>query len=280
MPAIASGALLAGAGGAGGIASAGSLLAGAGAAAGGAGLTMSGLIGASLGANLLTGLLNYKTQKDTLAWQKGVQREIFKREDTAIARRVADLKASGLSPVLAAGQGAGTGGYVPVTAPQLDKLGDSLADSVITAMNLLRMEADISATRAQEEYTRVQEEYTRMQQQRLSQLLPVELQQMRTNIDNTNAQTFKTYQEGKKAKVEANNMTTTGTSGSNVFSQLFRDYMGSSSTVSDNVKKVLDGKAKGKPTKNPIKPFWTPEGRKDIQKRLKDARSGKVKFKY
>jgi len=269
------------------IASAGSLLAGSGAAAGGAGLTMSGLIGASLGANLLTGLLNYKTQKDTLAWQKGVQREIFKREDTSIARRVADLKASGLSPVLAAGQGAGTGGYVPVTAPQLDKLGDSLADSVITAMNLLRMEADISATRAQEEYTRVQEEYTRvqeeytrMQQQRLSKLLPVELQQMRTNIDNTNAQTFKTYQEGKKAKVEANNMTTTGTSGSNVFSQLFRDYMGSSNTVSDNVKKVLDGKAKGKSIKTPIKPFWTPEGRKDIRKQLKDARSGKIKFKY
>jgi hypothetical protein len=253
------------------IASAGALLAGAG--AGGVGLTMSGLIGASLGANLLTGLLNYKTEKDTLAWQKGVQREIFSREDTAIARRVADLKASGLSPVLAAGQGAGTGGYVPVTAPQLHKFGDSLADSVITAMNLLRMEADISATRAQEEYTR-------MQQQRLSELLPVELQQMRTNIDNTNAQTFKTYQEGKKAKVEANNMTTTGTSGSNVFSQLFRDYMGSSNTVSDNVKKVLDGKAKGKSTKNPIKPFWTPEGRKDIQKRLKDARSGKIKFKY
>lgn len=261
------------------IASAGALLAGGAGGVGIAGLG-AGLIGASLGANMLTGLLNYKTQKATLAWQKAVQREIFEREDTAIARRVADLKASGLSPVLAAGQGAGTGGYVPVTAPQLDKFGDSLSDSVITAMNLLRMEADISATRAQEEYTRVQEEYTRMQQQRLSELLPVELQQMRTNIDNTNAQTFKTYQEGKKAKVEANNMTTTGTSGSNVFSQLFRDYMGSSNTVSDNVKKVLDSKAKGKSTKDPIKPFWTPEGRKDIQKRLKDARSGKIKFKY
>ena len=60
--------------------------------------------GAAVGSNLLTGYLNYKNQKDTLSWQKDVQRDIFAREDTSIARRVADLKASGLSPVLAAGQ--------------------------------------------------------------------------------------------------------------------------------------------------------------------------------
>ena len=68
--------------------------------------------GAAVGSNMLTGYLNYKHQKDTLEWQKDTQQDIFAREDTSIARRVADLKASDLSPVLAAGQGAGTGGTI------------------------------------------------------------------------------------------------------------------------------------------------------------------------
>ena len=91
--------------------------------------------GAAVGSNLLTGYLNYQNQKDTLAWQKDVQRDIFAREDTSIARRVADLKASGLSPVLAAGQGAGTGGTVSVTPPQLN-----LGDNAVMALNLMQQE--------------------------------------------------------------------------------------------------------------------------------------------
>ena len=108
------------------------------------------LAGASVGSNLLTGYLNYEQQKDVLAWQKDTQRDIFAREDTSIARRVADLKASGLSPVLAAGQGAGTGGAVSVTPPQLN-----FGDNAMVAMNLMKQEADISATRAQEVYTKL-----------------------------------------------------------------------------------------------------------------------------
>ena len=64
--------------------------------------TAAALGGAAVGSNMLTGYLNYKQQQDTLNWQKDLQRDIFAREDTSIARRVADLKASGLSPVLAA----------------------------------------------------------------------------------------------------------------------------------------------------------------------------------
>ena len=221
--------------------------------------------GAGVASNVVTGYLNYKAQKDTLAWQKDLQRDIFAREDTSIARRVADLKASGLSPVLAAGQGAGTGGTVSVTPPQLN-----LGDNAMIAMNLMKQEADISATRAQEAYTK-------LQQQRAEQLLPAEIAQIEAGIKNADAQTYKTYQDAKKAKVEAENMTRTGTSGQNVFSQIFRDLTGAVNTSTDNLKKTMDDKAKGKPK---YTPFWTEEGKKRLRKQIDDLNSGKVKKQY
>ena len=221
--------------------------------------------GAAVGSNLLTGYLNYKNQKDTLNWQKDLQREIFAREDTSIARRVADLKSSGLSPVLAAGQGAGTGGAVSVTPPQLD-----LGDNALTAMNLMKQEAEISATRTQEAYIK-------MQQQRAEQLLPAEIAQIEAGIKSADANTYRTYQEAKKAKVDADNMSKTGTSGQNVFSQVFRDLVGATNTSVDNAKKTLDSKASGKPK---YSPFWTEQGKKDLRKRIDDLNTGKTKKQY
>lgn len=223
--------------------------------------------GAAVGSNLLTGYLNYENQKDTLHWQKDTQRDIFAREDTSIARRVADLKASGLSPVLAAGQGAGTGGVVSVTPPQLD-----LGDNALVAMNLLKQEADISATRAQEAYTK-------LQQQRAEQLLPAEIAQIEAGIKNADANTYRTYQEAKKTKVDADNMSKTGTSGQNIFSQIFRDLVGGTNNSVDNLKKSLDKKAEGEP-KLKYRPFWSEEGKKDLKKLVDDINSGKVKKRY
>lgn len=94
-----------------------------------AGLALGGV---SSIANFGLGLANYR-------YQKNLQNEIFRREDTSIARRIHDLKASGLSPVLAAGQGAGTGGIVSTRQPEIDP---TLATSIFTS--LATMEKDFA----------------------------------------------------------------------------------------------------------------------------------------
>jgi len=100
----------------------------------GAGSALGGISGI---ANFGLGLMNYNYQKD-------LQKKMFEREDTSIARRVADLKASGLSPVLAAGQGASAGPVVPVKPPEVSGI-DQMAQIY---MNLITQQANVSHTKA------------------------------------------------------------------------------------------------------------------------------------
>lgn len=62
--------------------------------------------------------LNYQLQKENLAYQKSLQHTIFQREDTAVARRMADLKNAGLSATLAAGSAAQAGQAISTKAPE------------------------------------------------------------------------------------------------------------------------------------------------------------------
>lgn len=76
---------------------------------------------------------NLEFQRETLNYQKQLQREIFQREDNAIQRRASDILAAGGNPALAyTGEGAGTGQSVDVITPQTSSPDLSLMQSSLS----------------------------------------------------------------------------------------------------------------------------------------------------
>lgn len=107
-----------------------------------------GAAGLALGG--VSQIANFYSQYRNLDYQKDLQRDIFNREDNSIQRRVADLKSAGLSPVLAAGQGANAGSVIRTDAPQIE--GNPLQN----AMQLMTMQENIDNTKAQRDLIKAQ----------------------------------------------------------------------------------------------------------------------------
>lgn len=112
-------------------------------------MSMWGYIGLA-GANVIGDIMSYansernmKFEREKLRYDQILQQQIFAREDNAVQRRAADLKAAGLSPVLAAGSAANSGAIVQTKAPNFE-MPNLKSPEVLMQLAQLKREIDMS----------------------------------------------------------------------------------------------------------------------------------------
>lgn len=177
--------------------------------AGGLGLGAAGLYGTFKNFDLQQ--KNYEKQWESYETQ-------LAREDTSIARRVSDLKAAGLSPVLAAGSGATSQAVFTGKAPQMDNPLEPIAG----VLGLLKMKEDISNTMAQRMLINQQTKTSTAQEKQLKA-----------------SASYMLKQAGLK-NIELENANQTGNAGTSLPGRMFNDLTGATTKSIETLKNSID----------------------------------------
>lgn len=147
-----------------------------------------GLAGLGSFAGGIGSLVNLALQQKTNAQQLDLQKEAWAREDTSIQRRVADLKGAGLSPVLAAGQGASASSPISIRAPQIDtsaltNASATMSQAAQTELALKQQKANIEQTDAQTQAIKLQANKTAMETAFMQANNPIQLDLARNQLE-------------------------------------------------------------------------------------------------
>ena len=182
----------------------------------------------------------------------------FLIEDNAISRRTWDLSNAGLSPTLAAGSAAGTGGVVNSSAPQWDTDAPSKA---LQAYSLIKMQQDISQGQQNIESQKIQNRKTLAE----IGMMPTIEENMKAQTINLGATAWRTSTEAKAKSLDLNiQKETGGTSQPDTVTNFIRNSAGAISKAFGTHPNQVDN-AKGQIIKKVETPSKTPKPKNSQQ---------------